>query len=111
MAIIATAFSEYASVPFYPGCTPPEMVKKMLAISAIFLMTIINGVSSKLSARVQIFFTVAKLCLVFAIIVGGVVQLANGKTENFQNAMEATSTSASAWAIAIYNGINPRLFS
>ena len=53
----------------------------------------------------QIFFTVAKLCLVAAIIIGGFIMIGQGETQNFENAFDQTTTSASAWAIAIYNGL------
>ena len=36
---------------------------------------IIQGLSVKLAERVQIFFTVAKLAVIFAIIIGGFVQV------------------------------------
>ena len=75
LAVIVTAFAEYATAPFYPGCDPPELLKKFLAITAIFFIMIMNGWSVKLSARVQILFTVVKLALVFSIIVGGFVQV------------------------------------
>ena len=53
----------------------------------------------------QIIFLVAKLTLIGAIIIGGFVMIAQGETANFENAFEGTSSSVSAWAIAIYNGI------
>ena len=34
-AIIALSFAEYASTPFYPGCTPPIVVTKCLAAACI----------------------------------------------------------------------------
>lgn len=34
-AIIALSFAEYASTPFYPGCTPPIVVTKCLAAVCI----------------------------------------------------------------------------
>ncbi len=34
-AIIALSCGEYASTPFYPGCTPPEVVTKCLAAACI----------------------------------------------------------------------------
>ena len=102
--MIVTAFAQYVSAPFYPGCDPPELLKKFLSITAILFIMTINGLSVKLSERVQIVFTVVKLCLIMSIIIAGMVQLGRGETENFENAFEGTSTSASAWAIAIYNG-------
>ena len=34
-AIITLSFAEYASTPFYPGCTPPVVITKCLAAAAI----------------------------------------------------------------------------
>lgn len=34
-AIITLSLAEYASTPFYPGCTPPAVVTKCLAAAAI----------------------------------------------------------------------------
>lgn len=34
-AIITLSFAEYASTPFYPGCTPPPLVTKCLSAAAI----------------------------------------------------------------------------
>ena len=42
--------------------------------------------------------------MVTAIIIGGLIMIGQGETQNFENAFDETSTSASAWAIAIYNG-------
>ena len=54
----------------------------------------------------QIFFTVVKLGLVAAIIIGGFIMIGQGETQNFENAFEGSVTSPSAWSIAIYNGNN-----
>ena len=59
----------------------------------------------KASERMQIIFTIAKLSLIAAIIISGFVMLGQGNTKNFENAFEGTSSSPSAWAIAIYNGM------
>lgn len=104
-AVIVVAFAEYTTAPFYPGCSPPAMLQRCIAIVAILFIAIVNGLSVKASELMQIFFTVAKLMLIFAIIIGGFVMLGQGHSENFENAFEGTATSASAWAIAIYNGM------
>ena len=96
-------FAKYVTVPFYPGCQPPEMLQKMLAILALLIIMTVNGLSVKLSSKINIFFTVAKLLLVFLIVLAGIVQLCKGKVDNFKDSFEGTSTSASAWAIAIYS--------
>ena len=98
-------FAQYVSVPFYPGCNPSDFLKKCLSIGALLFVMTLNGLSVKFSSKVNIFFTAAKLLLVFAIILAGIVELSQGKTQNFENAWEGTSTSASAWATAIFNGM------
>jgi len=104
LAVLVVAFAEYTAAPLYPGCDAPELLKKFLAICAVMFISIINGLSVKASETLQIVFTVVKLCLITAIVIGGFVMLGQGKTENFENAFDGTSNSVSAWAIAIYNG-------
>jgi L-type amino acid transporter 9 len=105
LAVMVTAFANYVSAPFYPGCDAPELLKKFLSICAIMFIMIVNGLSVKASERMQILFTVVKLLLISAIIVGGLVQIANGETENFENAFEGTNPSVSAWETGILHCI------
>lgn len=35
VAAIAVAFAEYATQPFFPGCTPPQPIMKLLAVFCI----------------------------------------------------------------------------
>ena len=64
------------------------------AIVAIYFISIVNGLSVKASANMQIIFTFAKLALIAAIIIGGFVMLGQGYTENFVGAFDGTATSA-----------------
>lgn len=73
---------------------------------ALLFITIVNGLSVKAAKKMQIFFTVVKLGLVAALIIGGFIMIGQGETQNFENAFEGTVTSPSAWSIAIYNGNN-----
>ena len=43
--------------------------------------------------------------LIAALIIGGLVKIGDGYTDNFEDSFAGTSTSVSAWAIAIYNGM------
>ncbi|XP_075906472.1 b(0,+)-type amino acid transporter 1 isoform X2 [Nelusetta ayraudi] len=104
-AIITLSLAEYASTPFYPGCTPPSVVTKCLAAAAILLITTVNCLSVKLAAFVQNFLTAAKLLIIFVIVVAGIVMLAQGKTESLSNAFEGSSTSFGAIGLAFYNGL------
>ncbi|XP_068598000.1 b(0,+)-type amino acid transporter 1-like [Brachionichthys hirsutus] len=105
LAIITLSCAKYASTPFYPGCTPPLVVTKCLAAAAIVLIVGVNCFSVKLANFVQNFFTMAKLFIIAVIMGGGIVMLAQGKTENFSNAFDSPSLSAGAIGLAFYNGL------
>lgn len=104
-AIITLSFAEYASTPFYPGCSPPVIVTKCLSAAAIFLIVIVNCLSVKMASYVQNIFTAAKLLIIVIIVVAGIVLLAQGKTDNFSNAFGGTSVSFGAIGLAFYNGL------
>ncbi|XP_013880492.1 b(0,+)-type amino acid transporter 1 [Austrofundulus limnaeus] len=104
-AIITLSFAEYASAPFYAGCTPPVLVLKCLSAAAIFIITTVNCLSVRLASFVQNFFTVAKLIIIIIIVVAGIVLMAQGNTENLSNAFEGSATSFGAIGLAFYNGL------
>ncbi|XP_035508018.1 b(0,+)-type amino acid transporter 1 [Morone saxatilis] len=104
-AIITLSFAEYASTPFYPGCTPPIVVTKCLSAAAILLIVGVNCLSVKLASYVQNFFTAAKLFIILVIVGAGIVMLAQGKTETLSNAFDGTSSSVGAIGLAFYNGL------
>ncbi|KAF3832443.1 hypothetical protein F7725_026108 [Dissostichus mawsoni] len=86
LAIITLSFAEYASTPFYPGCTPPVIVTKSLAAAAIFLIVMVNCLSVKLANYVQNVFTLAKLFIILIIVVAGMVMLAQEELKDpFRN--------------------------
>uniref|UniRef100_A0A7N6BKK2 b(0,+)-type amino acid transporter 1 n=1 Tax=Anabas testudineus TaxID=64144 RepID=A0A7N6BKK2_ANATE len=104
-AIITLSFAKYASTPFYPDCTPPEVVSKCLAAAAILVIVTVNSLSVKLASYVQNFFTAAKLLIILIIVVAGIVLLAQGNTENLTNAFDGTAQSFGAIGLAFYNGL------
>ncbi|XP_056268858.1 b(0,+)-type amino acid transporter 1 [Pseudoliparis swirei] len=104
-AIITLSFAEYAATPFYPGCGPPLVVTKCLAAAAVFIIVSVNCLSVKLANYVQNFLTVAKLFIILVIVVGGMVMLAKGNTENLSNAFDGKSASIGAIGLAFYNGL------
>ncbi|XP_029901600.1 b(0,+)-type amino acid transporter 1 [Myripristis murdjan] len=104
-AIISLSFAEYASAPFYPGCTPPAVVIKCLSAAAIWLIVIVNCFSVKLANYVQNFFTAAKLFIILVIVGAGIVLLAKGNTETLSHAFEGSPPSVGAIGLAFYNGL------
>ncbi|KPP73035.1 hypothetical protein Z043_107903, partial [Scleropages formosus] len=99
-AIICLTSGEYAAVPFYPGCGPPEFVVKCLLALAILLLLLVNCMSVRLASYMQNFFTVTKLLVIFIIAVTGIVL----ETQNLANAAEGVSTSFGNLGFAFYNG-------
>ncbi|KAL2076835.1 hypothetical protein ACEWY4_027564 [Coilia grayii] len=104
-AIIALSCAEYAATPFYPACTPPQLVIKSLAAAFIMLICLVNSLSVKLAKYVQNFFTAAKLLIILIIVLAGIVLLAQGNTQNLSNGFEGATTSFGAIGLAFYNGL------
>jgi len=104
-AIISLGFAQYVTEPFYPGCEVPATIQKLAAVFCIMTITLANCISVKLSNSIQVFFTGAKLLMVVAICVGGIVLLAQGETQNFQDPFEGTSTKFEDWILAFYGGL------
>ncbi|XP_042293407.1 B(0,+)-type amino acid transporter 1 [Sceloporus undulatus] len=104
-AIICLSFAEYVSAPFYPGCDPPIVIIKCLATVAIVTITIVNSLSVKLASYVQNFFTAAKMVIVVIIVISGIVLLAKGNTQNFQNSFDGPPLSVGTISLAFYNGL------
>ncbi|XP_035009751.1 b(0,+)-type amino acid transporter 1 [Hippoglossus stenolepis] len=104
-AIITLSFAEYASTPFYPGCTPPVVVTKCLSAAAIVMVVSVNCLSVKLANYVQNVFTAAKLFIILVIVVAGMVMLAQGNTETLSNTFDGASSSFGGFGLAFYNGL------
>lgn len=105
MAAISLSFGEYAVAPFYAGCSSPQLAVKCTAATCILLLTLVNCLSVRLATSVMNVFTGAKLLALLVIVVGGVVLLANGQVQNFQNAFQNTRYEAGAIGIAFYQGL------
>ncbi|XP_062817996.1 B(0,+)-type amino acid transporter 1 isoform X3 [Anolis carolinensis] len=104
-AIICLSFAEYVSAPFYPGCDPPIIVIKCLAAVAIVTITTVNALSVKLASYLQNLLTAAKMVIVVIIIISGIVLLAQGNTQNFQNSFDGPPLSVGLICLAFYNGL------
>ena len=59
----------------------------------------------KVSNGVQVFFTAAKLLIIAAIVVSGLVLLCQGNTDNLIDGFKGSETSFSALAVAFYSGL------
>ncbi|XP_028410019.1 b(0,+)-type amino acid transporter 1-like isoform X1 [Dendronephthya gigantea] len=112
LAIICLIFGEYIVTPFFPDCTTRSDVQtiiKLLAALAIAIITIVNCLSVKLAARVQVFFMAAKLLALALIILTGIVRLFQGYTTELdgKHSFSGTATVSEIGLIgqAFYNGL------
>ncbi|XP_063171006.1 b(0,+)-type amino acid transporter 1-like [Candoia aspera] len=105
VAAVSLSFAEYAIVPFYSGCSPPQAMIKCAAISCILFLTLVNCLSVRLATSLMNIFTAAKLLALLVIAVGGLVLLAQGQTQSFQDAFQNTRAEAGAIGIAFYQGL------
>lgn len=87
-AIVALTFAEYAAKPFFPNCPIPGDIVKLLAAICLCLLTAINCMSTKLSMKVQDFFTAGKLIALVSIIFMGIWSFFTRDLNNFTNAFE-----------------------
>ncbi|PKU33734.1 hypothetical protein llap_15962 [Limosa lapponica baueri] len=105
LAAVCLSFAEYAVAPFYPGCSSPQVVIKCTAAACIVLLTVINCLNVRLATSIMNVFTAAKLLALLVIVVGGVVLLAKGQTQSFQNAFQNTTAGIGAVGVAFYQGL------
>uniref|UniRef100_A0AAV2JGD8 Amino acid permease/ SLC12A domain-containing protein n=1 Tax=Knipowitschia caucasica TaxID=637954 RepID=A0AAV2JGD8_KNICA len=105
VAGISLSFAQYAVAPFYPECPPPSLLVKAVAAVSILVLATVNCLNVRFSMSVQVFFMVAKVLALAVIIVGGVVMLINGHTENFENSFENTNVGINPIGIAFYQGL------
>ncbi|XP_034419029.1 b(0,+)-type amino acid transporter 1-like [Cyclopterus lumpus] len=102
---IALSLAEYVVAPFYSGCTAPQVVVKCVAAAAIMVLATVNCLSVRLATTIQVVSMVVKLLALAVIILGGVVMLFQGHTENFDNSFEGTYVDVSSIGIAFYQGL------
>ena len=101
---IALSFATYIVAPFY-SCTPPQLVVKGVAAGAIMVLAIINSWSVRMATSIQVVCTVVKVLVLAVIVLGGVVMLFQGHTENFVNSFEGTNVGVTPIGIAFYQGL------
>lgn len=105
IAGLGLGFAQYVVAPFYPDCTPPVVVVKCVAAAAIVTLAMVNCINVRLSMSVQMFFMVAKVLALAVIIVGGIVMLIQGHTENFDDSFKNTNIGVHPIGIAFYQGL------
>lgn len=104
-AIMGLTFSKYVIQPFFPGCGLPETSVRIVATLTICFLTWLNSVDVKSTTKLQNIFMFCKVGALIVVIIAGVVWMALGHLENFDNAFVNSNTNPGKIAKAIYSGI------
>ncbi|KAK7895950.1 hypothetical protein WMY93_021275 [Mugilogobius chulae] len=102
---VALAFGRYVVEPFFTPCSAPSLLIKVVGILGVTFVVAVNCWSVKVASHTQVTLTFIKMFALVLIIIPGVIALAKGKTENFQNSFEAESLSLDRLPLAFYNGL------
>ncbi|XP_053889673.1 cystine/glutamate transporter-like isoform X1 [Malaclemys terrapin pileata] len=104
-AVISLAFGNYILEPFFAPCAAPLPAVKLVALLGFYTVLILNSWSVSWSARLQNVLSVIKLLALALIIVPGMMLLAQGHTENFQDAFSSQSLALDKLPLAFYAGM------
>ncbi|XP_037616823.1 cystine/glutamate transporter [Sebastes umbrosus] len=99
------AFGRYVVEPFFEPCSAPTVLIKVVGILGFTFVVAVNCWSVTMASRTQVTLTFIKMFAVVLIIIPGVIALAKGKTENFQNGFEFDSLKLDKLPLAFYNGL------
>ncbi|XP_053506078.1 cystine/glutamate transporter-like isoform X1 [Ictalurus furcatus] len=102
---IALAFGHYVIEPFFTPCQAPLLLIKVASFLGMTLLVAVNCWSVSLSSCTQVILLIIKLLSLVLIIVPGIVALAKGQTENFQNGFNFEALTLTKLPLAFYAGL------
>ncbi|MCI4382452.1 hypothetical protein PGIGA_G00015130 [Pangasianodon gigas] len=108
IAAMALSLAQYAVAPFYPGCIPPIMVVKSIAVVCILVVATINMLNVRFTMAIQVIFLVAKVMALIVIVIGGMVAVVQSGLESLGNldiAFQGTKLGLSPIGMAVYQGL------
>ncbi|XP_041071573.1 cystine/glutamate transporter-like [Carcharodon carcharias] len=104
-AVVGLSFGRYIVEPFFAPCQAPALAVKLLTAAGVSLVVFVNSWSVNWTARIQMVLTIFKLAALGLIIVPGMVALAQGRYENFQNAFDSSKITLDRIPLAFYSGM------
>uniref|UniRef100_A0A665UH64 Cystine/glutamate transporter-like n=1 Tax=Echeneis naucrates TaxID=173247 RepID=A0A665UH64_ECHNA len=102
---LSLAFGRYMVEPFFAPCAAPTELIKLVSILGVTFVVAVNCWSVTLASRTQVILTLIKTLALVIIIIPGIIALAKGKTENFQNGFEVDLLTLDKLPLAFYNGL------
>ncbi|CAG8667360.1 15759_t:CDS:10, partial [Acaulospora colombiana] len=113
-AIISSILGEYLNRLFFHATAAdaspdsiPQWAIKLTACISVIIVSILCVATPKLATRVAVLFTSAKIAVLIAVTVMGIIQLSRGKASTaFREPLfEGTSPNPSAFALALFSGL------
>ncbi|KAK2145671.1 hypothetical protein LSH36_664g00029 [Paralvinella palmiformis] len=74
-------------------------------ITLLVVVAVINITSVRLAANIQVIFLIAKVLALVIIIIGGIVNMINGKLEYIQSGFDGTSTNPGQIMLGLYSAM------
>ena len=105
LAIICLSFAEYIAEAFTVECAPPTIILKVIGVTTVAVVTLVNCLSVKLATTIQNVFCFCKLLAIGIIISGGIYKMCQGNVEHILNADLSSRPSMGNFAIAFYSGL------
>ncbi|OCH94964.1 hypothetical protein OBBRIDRAFT_788707 [Obba rivulosa] len=113
-AVISLIFAEYLNRLFWHTTSAevspddiPQWATKLTAVAAVLVVSTICVASPSLGPRTSVVFTTIKIVALISITVLGITQIARGRasTSLTEPLFDGSSTSPSAYALALYSGL------
>ncbi|XP_005456698.1 cystine/glutamate transporter isoform X3 [Oreochromis niloticus] len=102
---VSLAFGRYVVEPFFTPCAAPTVLIRLVGILGVTFVVAVNCWSVNMASRTQVTLTFIKMFALVLIIVPGVIALAKGRTENFQNGFEVDLLTLDKLPLAFYSGL------
>ncbi|CAG7727474.1 unnamed protein product [Allacma fusca] len=105
-AVLALVCAQYIIIPFFgTDCILPESAIRIIAALLVSFLIFLNSYDVRITAKLQNVFLIAKIAALLVIAVTGMVAIANGHTEQFQDSMKDSNFDPGSIALAFYSGI------
>ncbi|XP_077415911.1 cystine/glutamate transporter [Vanacampus margaritifer] len=102
---VSLAFGRYVVEAFFAPCEAPTSLIRLVSLLGVTFVVAVNCWSVTMASRTQVTLTFIKTFALVLIIVPGLMALAKGKTENFQNGFELEALTLDRLPLAFYNGL------
>jgi len=106
LSIICVVFADYLCKIISSDKEVNTFMSKIVAVSCLIILTIINCLSSKLSRWIQNIFTMLKLVALSVIgIIGFIILITGPLTDNFNDIFKGSSKNPGSYALALYSAL------